>query len=312
MAWNEKLSTDNSPGLMGTHDEETRAYFEGSAVECRTISRSKRGGLLASQFVGTCYTHHQKTVIADAPVDEGDPEGSPRRIVAFIGGLDITDGRYDTPEFPLWSTVNSAHTGDFYSKCIKGVTKGSGPRQPWHDCHAKVEGPVALDIMENFVERWRRQADDNVGALFHPSEEEFQMDHTPAIPENEGGSWNVQLFRSITSDSCIFNFDRQANLHSKYGKLVENSIMRATVQRVRNAKNFIYLENQYFLGSAYSWYGDNDTLTMHIVPMELTRKVIEKIAAGEKFKVRRGRKWEFNPCHFRREIIELFCYRCTR
>ena len=64
MVWNEKLSTEGSPGLMGTHDEETRLYFQGSAVECVLVSRMKREGMLASNFVGTCYTHHQKTVIS--------------------------------------------------------------------------------------------------------------------------------------------------------------------------------------------------------------------------------------------------------
>ncbi len=139
--------------------------------------------------------------------------------------------------------------------------------------------------MENFNERWRKQADDDVGALLHLNEDEFQLDAVPAIPDFEGGLWTAQLFRSITSDSCIFNFDRQNSLHSKYGRLVENSIMRATVLRIRNSKNFIYLENQYFLGSAYAWYGDTDTLTMHIVPREITQKILEKIDAGEKYKV---------------------------
>ena len=37
-----------------------------------------------------------------------------RQIVAFIGGLDITDGRYDSPEFPLFKTLKTLHKGDFY------------------------------------------------------------------------------------------------------------------------------------------------------------------------------------------------------
>jgi phosphatidylserine/phosphatidylglycerophosphate/cardiolipin synthase-like enzyme len=34
----------------------------------------------------------------------------------------------------------------------------AGLRQPWHDIHAKVEGPVAMDICLNFMERWAKQA----------------------------------------------------------------------------------------------------------------------------------------------------------
>ena len=76
-----------------------------------------------------------------------------RRVVAFIGGLDITNGRYDTPEFPLFKTCKTIHQGvDFYQNCAVGVTEDTGPRQPWHDIHAKVEGPIALDIKTNFEE----------------------------------------------------------------------------------------------------------------------------------------------------------------
>ena len=57
------------------------------------------------------------------------------------------------------------------------------------------------------------------------------------------------------------------------------------IRQIRNAKNYIYLENQYFLGSAYAWLGDRDTLSNHLIPRELTQKIIEKIAGGEAFKV---------------------------
>lgn len=85
MIWNEALS--DMAGLMGTHDEETRLFFEGTAVECVLVARGKDEGVLADSFVATCYTHHQKTVICDAAFEEDE---SLRRVVAFIGGLDIT------------------------------------------------------------------------------------------------------------------------------------------------------------------------------------------------------------------------------
>ena len=110
MVWNEMASTDVLAGMMGTHDEATRNFFAGTAVDCVVVSRSKTDGVLADTFVAGCYTHHQKTVICDAAFEED--EGM-RRIVAFIGGLDITDGRYDSPEFPLFRTIKTVHEGDF-------------------------------------------------------------------------------------------------------------------------------------------------------------------------------------------------------
>jgi hypothetical protein len=55
-----------------------RAFFNGTAVECVLVGRAKVEGVLASEFVGTCYTHHQKTVICDAPLDDGSDR---RRII---------------------------------------------------------------------------------------------------------------------------------------------------------------------------------------------------------------------------------------
>ena len=37
---------------------------------------------------------------------------------------------------------------------------------------------------------------------------------------------------------------------------MDNSIVRAYTEAIRRAKRFIYVENQYFMGSAYGWLDD--------------------------------------------------------
>lgn len=54
---------------------------------------------------------------------------------------------------------------------------------------------------------------------------------------------------------------------------------------IRSAENFIYLENQYFLGSAYSWMHEEDIYCNHLIPMELTQRIVEKIHADQRFVV---------------------------
>ena len=44
--------------------------------------------------------------------------------------------------------------------------------------------------------------------------------------------------------------------------MYEASIHRAYVSGVRNAENFLYIENQYFLGSAHTWYEKGSELTL--------------------------------------------------
>ena len=66
MTWNDR-SNDGGllDGMMGTHDEETLDYFADSGVICANVPRTKKSWLgLGGTFVSTCYTHHQKTIIA--------------------------------------------------------------------------------------------------------------------------------------------------------------------------------------------------------------------------------------------------------
>ena len=44
------------------------------------------------------------------------------------------------------------------------------------------------------------------------------------------------------------------------------------------------MENQYFLGSAYAWIEDSNTSTRHLVPQEITQKIVAKIRVGEMFR----------------------------
>jgi len=280
MTWNEK-SNDGGlmEGMMGTHDEDTNEYFAGTDVICTNVPRQKESWLgLGCQFVGTMYTHHQKTVVCDAELGDGSGR---RCLVGFVGGIDITDGRYDSPEYPLYSTIFSLHAGDFYQNCTIGVDSTSGPREPWHDIHAKVEGPIVLDVLQNFTERWAKQNQEQVDALLTLHDDEDLVLDNPTA----GGSYVVQLFRSITIDSALMDEKRSQYCHRKYGRLVDDSIMRQYVNLIRNAVSFIYIENQYFLGSSYSWLEDTDTPSTHIIPREITQKIINKIEAEESFHV---------------------------
>ncbi len=45
---------------------------------------------------------------------------------------------------------------------------------------------------------------------------------------------------------------------------------------IRNAENFLYIENQYFLGSAYAWLSDVETNADHTIPAEIAQKVKRK------------------------------------
>lgn len=65
------------------------------------------------QVVGTLYTHHQKCVIVDTQAS-----GNNRKLSAFIGGLDLCDGRYDTPEHRLFRDLNTVFQDDYHNPTL--------------------------------------------------------------------------------------------------------------------------------------------------------------------------------------------------
>ncbi|KAK7840787.1 phospholipase d delta [Quercus suber] len=101
VVWDDKTSRDMlfQSGMMQTHDEETRRFFKHSSVTCVLTPRnaSSKLGYIKQQVVGTLFTHHQKCVLVDTQAF-----GNTRKITAFLGGIDLCDGRYDTPEHRLF------------------------------------------------------------------------------------------------------------------------------------------------------------------------------------------------------------------
>ena len=167
MVWSEKTSgTTVEKGFMNTHDMETFNLFKNTKVKCalapRELERNELTDYLQNEFASGTYTHHQKSVIVDAPIQtltlnvSHDAVGT-RRLLAFVGGLDLTGGRWDTPMHELFSSLMNEHLDDFRNSNAKSVPPEQGPRQPWHDIHMRVEGPAAHDVFLNFYERWLKQ-----------------------------------------------------------------------------------------------------------------------------------------------------------
>ena len=69
-------------------------------------------------------------------------------------------------------------------------------------------------------------------------------------------------------------------LSGKKGKLFESSIAQSYIQSIRNAQNYIYIENQYFMGSSYEWKYDSGVPCQHTIPAEIVAKIRNKMLAG--------------------------------
>ncbi|MED6163193.1 Phospholipase D [Stylosanthes scabra] len=112
---------------------------------------------------------------------------------------------------------------------------------------------------------------------------------------NDDDTWNVQLFRSIDNNATL-GFPKSADedafkfgLMNEENKMKDRSIQDAYIQAIRRAKNFIYIENQYFIGSDFDWSVDEQKKehpdAVNLIPKELLLKIVSKIKARERFVV---------------------------
>ncbi|KAE8707249.1 Phospholipase D delta [Hibiscus syriacus] len=309
LIWDDKTSHDKlllkTEGVMQTHDEETRKFFKRTNVHCVLAPRyaSSKLSFFKQQVVGTLFTHHQKCVLLDSP-----GSGNNRKITAFIGGLDLCDGRYDTPEHRIFTDLDTVFKGDIHNPTFP--SNAYGPRQAWHDLHCRVEGPAAHDILTNFEQRWRKstkwrdfkvrkvnpwQEDaliklDRVSWITCPSPGSDGNEVLRIRDEGDPDNWHVQVFRSIDSGSVKgFPKDVQQaaaqNLICGKNLKVDMSIHIAYIKAIRSAQHSIYIENQYFIGSSYFWPSYRNAGADNLVPMELALKIASKIRAKERFAV---------------------------
>lgn len=58
---------------------------------------------------------------------------------------------------------------------------------------------------------------------------------------------------------------------------------RGIVQLIRRAQRFLYIENQYFIGSCHEWSTCNDVGGWNLIPLEIAQRIVSKIIKGEPF-----------------------------
>ncbi|KAG7389926.1 hypothetical protein PHYPSEUDO_009184 [Phytophthora pseudosyringae] len=171
----------------------------------------------------TTSSHHQKSVV----VRKG------RELVAYVGGVDLTSNRWDTLE----------HDKHELRRRVGIERKG---RKGWVDAHARILGPAAKDVATNFLARWNSEPKpsqdllDDVFAFENPKFSTLppveESDPPPVIPED--GSHAVQFV-------CTYSPDYDG--YTDFAPMGEQSILHARIKAIRNARNYVFIQDQYFI-----------------------------------------------------------------
>ncbi|WON73761.1 VTT domain-containing protein [Nitrosospira sp. Is2] len=146
-------------------------------------------------------SHHQKIVVVDDKV-------------AFVGGLDLTTGRWDTPE----------HRPDDLRRC----DLGAGPvPQPYHDIQMMVRGPIAITLGDLARERWMLATGQALDTPHVPSGPSYWPQYLSCELENAP----VAIARTVPA------YENQAEVRE-----IEPLLLDA----IAAAHKSIYIEAQYF------------------------------------------------------------------
>ncbi len=140
---------------------------------------------------------HQKIVVID-------------RRIAFVGGLDLTINRWDTPEHLPTDDRRASPDGEPYG--------------PFHDVQMLVDGEAALCIAELVADRWQRASGERL-----------------ELPKSDADPWPVGV--ELDLEDVPVSIVRTVAAHGDEPEIRE--IEKSYVETIAGAKRWIYIENQY-------------------------------------------------------------------
>ncbi|KAK1714241.1 hypothetical protein BDP67DRAFT_401014 [Colletotrichum lupini] len=243
------------------------------------------------------WAHHEKFIVIDYAM-------------AFIGGLDLCFGRWDSHTHPLADAhpegvQNEVWPGqDFNNNRIMDfqnvqdwkqneLSKAEYGRMPWHDVSMGVVGPCVYDIAEHFVLRWnfvkrdKYKRDDRFdwiqlrGRL--AEDEDLVGVQRPKHPVGE-------YLTHPLDEKSLSNLENKGSMHAQIvrssadwssGILTDHSIQNAYCEIISKAEHFVYIENQFFITAT----GDQQAPIHNRIGRAIVDAVVRAGKEGRKFRV---------------------------
>lgn len=165
---------------------------------------------------------HQKTITID-------------RRIGYCGGMNLKQNDWDTREHAIFEPRRNPHWVCAAARAWVAARRLRPLYAPRHDLAVRIEGPAVGDLLDDFADRWRQAAAMRRRSLISRLVDQLRarMGVEPSLdlptrtdqPEPSGKCW-VQVVRTMPGG--------------------EEGILGAYVRAIRNARRYIYIENQYF------------------------------------------------------------------
>ena len=223
-------------------------------------------------FDATLWSHHEKIVVID-------------RRVAFIGGIDLAPGRYDTSDHICCCRSSSSSSASAAESSMKVLSRDdffpgqdywnaragdfkphlcgekawtsdpfdveAFPRMGWHDAAVVVSGgEIVCDICRHFIYRW----------LHHRADAVKMNKSIPCILPSTTGIFHGGGGGNLTAEGIVKLSNVQFSNCSKAvvqvlrsssswsaGIKTERSIYNCLLRLIESSRSVIYIENQYFV-----------------------------------------------------------------
>ncbi|RHY32322.1 hypothetical protein DYB32_002654 [Aphanomyces invadans] len=258
------------------------SYYAMKQLRCHPNIRVLRDPDFQVQSFGF-WSHHEKVIVVDFDV-------------AFVGGLDLAFGRYDTPEHHLSDPGLDGMTHwwpgkDYSNPIIKDFVRVNDarenlidrehiPRMPWHDVHCSIIGGPVQDVAAHFIERWNFVCSKRDNSLrtdwcvcfrsrrfkyLPKSILPWMPDATTVVPPSYEPC-SLQVVRSVSSWSA--------------GVPTESSIHTAYCDCIRAAQHYVYIENQFFISGL-----EHDAVVLNRVVQALVDRIAEAVRQNHVFRV---------------------------
>src|SRR6185295_4736114 len=178
-----------------------------------------------SLFIEGVGSYHQKFQVV-----RRTPDALGNRVIGYLGGIDINANRLDSP----------GHHGRAYRPPSQESKTPSA--RTFHDVHARITGPAAADVARTFERRWEFDT-----SRRPPGTPERAVAFATPLATNTGevplqsARHLVQVGRSGYAPDPA-----GGSTPLPWSPVGEPTIFQAILRSIEQAREYIYIEDQYF------------------------------------------------------------------